>query len=251
MTPLRLSLIACPVFRPELEVLVPKAKTSVTIRYLDMALHEGAAKTLCTALQAAIDETSTPQSDAIALAYGLCNRGIIGLAARSVPVVIPRAHDCLGILLGGTACYLAQLDAEPGTYYQSAGWLAQAREDGQLRQQNMVLGTADAANREELIAKYGEENAQYLIEQFAQFTRHYTRLAFISTPVPKVGQWERAASEMAKGQGWKFERLEGDLAWLRRVLEGEWSEMDFLALQPGERVALRGDAQIIGVEPAT
>ena len=247
---MRLTVIACPVFQPELEVLLPEAKTSVTVRYLEMALHEGAAQTLCAALQAAIDETGPGQCEAVALAYGLCNRGIIGLTARSLPLVIPRAHDCLGILLGGTGSYLAQLEAEPGTYFQSAGWLAQARADGQMYQQNMVLGTASAATREELVAKYGAENADYLLEQFAQFTRHYSRLAFISTPVPTVEHWAQTAQQTARARGWKFERLPGDLGWLRRLLNADWPDREFLTLKPGQRVALRGDAQLIAAETA-
>jgi hypothetical protein len=44
--------------------------------------------------------------------------------------------------------------------------------------------------------------------------------------------------------------LPGDLGWLRRLVNADWNEREFLTLKPGQRVALRHDAQLIGAEPA-
>jgi len=248
MSRLRLHIIACAVFQRELEMLAAEATTELTFRQLDMGLHEGPAENLRTALQGAIDAIPAGECDAIAIAYGLCNRGIIGLQARSAPVVLPRTHDCIGMLLGGTQCYLAQLEAQPGTYFQSAGWLEHLPAGEAVRQQ-MSFGPNITVTREQLAAKYGGENADYLLEQFTKFTQHYGRLAFISTPVPEAAKWEEVAREIARKRGWKFERLPGDLGWLRRLINAEWNEREFLTLKPGKRVGLRTDAQIIGAEP--
>jgi hypothetical protein len=246
----RLHVIACPVFQRELEVLAAEAPAPFTTRLLDMALHEGAAENLRAALQRAIDETTPEQGDSVALAYGLCNRGIIGLRARALPVVVPRAHDCIGMLLGSTRCYLEQLDSQPGTYFQSTGWLEHSPATGEMRQQNVSFGPGSTVTREELAARYGEENADYLLEQFQLFTRHYGRLAFIATPVPQAAQWEEQSREIARTRGWAFERLPGDLGWLRRLVRGDWNEREFLRLNPGQRIGLRHDDQLIAAEPA-
>ena len=74
------------------------------------------------------------------------------------------------------------------------------------------------------------------------------RLAFISTPVANAEARERKAGEIARAQGWRFEKLPGDLGWLRRLVDGDWNEKEFLTLQPGQRVALRYDEQVIGAE---
>jgi hypothetical protein len=250
MNRLRLLVIACPVFQRELEVLATEARTGFTTRHLDMGLHERSADNLRAALQAAVDEVAPGQGDAIALAYGLCNRGIVGLQARALPVVIPRAHDCIGMLLGGTRCYLAQLESQPGTYFQSAGWLEHSPANGGMRQQNLPFGPGSTITREQLVEKYGEENADYLLEQFTNLTRHYQRLAFIATPVPGAAKWEEEARQTARARGWKFERLAGDLGWLRRLVNAEWNDREFLTLKPGERVILRYDEQLIGTEQA-
>jgi hypothetical protein len=248
MSRLRLHVIACPVFQRELELLAASARSVVTLQHLDMGLHEGSAENLRAALQAAIDAVSAGQCDAIAIAYGLCNRGVIGLQARTVPVTIPRAHDCIGMLLGSSRCYLAQLEAQPGTYFQSAGWLENSPANDEVRRQNFTFGPNTNVTRDQLVEKYDAENADYLREQFQNFTQHYERLAFIETPVPAGKKWEAAARDLAQQRGWQFEKLPGDLGWLRRLLDADWNEHEFLKLNPGERVGLRSDAQLIGAE---
>ena len=59
------------------------------------------------------------------------------------------------------------------------------RAGGEIRQQNFTFGPNSNVTREQLVEKYGEENADYLLEQFNNFTRHYERLAYIATPVPR------------------------------------------------------------------
>lgn len=248
MNCLRLHVIACPVFQRELELLAAEAGTDLTFRHLDMGLHEGSGGDLRVALQQAIDAVPTGSCDVIAIAYGLCNRGIVGLEARQLPVVIPRAHDCIGMLLGSSRSYLAQLEAQPGTYFQSPGWLEHSPATGALRPQDLPFSPGVTATRDELVAKYGEENADYLLEEFSKFTKHYQRLAYIATPTPKSEQWEESARTIAGMRGWKFERLPGELGWLRRMLNAEWEEREFLKLNPGERVGLCSDDRLIVAE---
>ena len=247
---MRLHVIACPVFQREIELLAVDSPTRLTTRHLEMGLHERPAENLHAALQSAIDATKADECDAIAIAYGLCNRGIVGLRARGIPVVIPRAHDCIGMLLGSGKKYLAELDAQPGTYFQSAGWLENSQPGGELRPLNLTFGPNSNVTRQQLVEKYGEENADYLIGQFNNFTRHYKRLAYIATPVPGAAQWEAAARQTAQAKGWAFDKLPGDLGWLRHLLNAEWSEAEFLVLQPGQRAGLRSDDQLIGADPA-
>jgi hypothetical protein len=249
MSRLRLHVIACKVFGQELAVLAGDAKTEAQIQYLEIGLHTGPADQLRAVLQSAIDAVASDHFDAIALAYGLCNLGIVGLQARTLPVVVPRAHDCIGMLLGGSQRYLAQLESHPGTYFQSPGWLEHIPADRVLRQQNVPVAPGLKLSKEELIARYGAENAAYLLDQFASLNRNYHRLAFISTRVPEAEKWEHAAGEIAREQGWAFDRLPSDLGWLRRLINGDWNEREFLTLKPGERVGLCYDSQLIAVEP--
>jgi len=242
----RLAVIACPSLKPELAMLAGECANEIGLSTLEMALHQRSAPALNKALQQAIDDTGS--ADAILIAYGLCNRGVVGLVARAVPVVIPRAYDCIGILLGSGQRYRDELAAEPGTYFQSAGWLEHAAPDA--RQPDFTFGPNSNVTRERLVERYGEDNADYLLEQFEGFTKHYERLAYIATAVPQAGLWQREAEALATKRTWRFERLEGDLGWLRRLLSGEWNEREFLVVRPGERVVLAGGDRLISAEPA-
>ena len=248
MDRLRLTVIACSSLRPELEMLAAEAKTAITLRHLEMGLHQRSASALHGALQSAIEAET--DCDAIVIGYGLCNRGIVGLTARRMPVVFPRAHDCIGMLLGGSRRYLAQLEAQPGTYFQSAGWLENSPADADVRQPDFTFGPNSNVTHERLAKRYGDDNAGYLLEQFDGLTRHYDRLAYIATSAPASARWEEAAKKIAADRNWKFERLPGDLGWLRRLLNAEWNEREFLTLRPGERVVATFDELLIGTEPA-
>jgi len=244
----RLLLVACRVFERELEVLGRSAKTEMQIHYVEIALHEQPGAQLRAALQEEINSVPEEDYDAVGLGYGLCNRGLVGLKAHGLPVIIPRAHDCLGMLLGSSKRYLAELEKEPGTYFQSCGWIEHLPADRTIRP--MAAGGEMSVKKEEFVAKFGEEAAQFLMEEYAKFTQHYKRLVFISTPVAKLDERERKAEEIARQQGWKFERLPGDMGWLRRLVDGEWDDKEFLVLKPHEKVALSYGDGLISAEPA-
>ena len=217
-----------------------EAKNVVSVSPLEMGLHRSPTSRLRSALQDIIDKTSSKDFDAIVLAYGLCGRGVVGLKARSLPVVIPRAHDCIGIFFGNEN-YLSMLKSQPGTYFQSPGWLENMPFDGTMLDMPEL-----PQKREELVKRYGEDNADYLLEQFARFTRDYQRLAFISTPVDRAQEWEHQAMELARQQKWNFEKFFSNVDWLRRLLNGNWDERDFLTVRPGRSVGLCHDGRLIG-----
>jgi hypothetical protein len=59
--------------------------------------------------------------DVVVLGYGRC-QALDRLGDRfRVPVLRPRAEDCIGVLLGQDN-YQAALDEEPGTWFLSPGW---------------------------------------------------------------------------------------------------------------------------------
>jgi hypothetical protein len=239
----RLSVIACPSLRADLTMLATERNAILSFHHLESGLHEYPADKLRAALQAAIDQTT--DCDAILVCYGLCSRSVVGISARQVPVVIPRAHDCIGILLGSCKRYLAELDRHPGTYFQSAGWIKAMRSGPQPQ---FTFGPNRNVTREDLTEHYGAEAADFLMGEFAGFTRYYRRLAYIATPVGDAQKWEAEARSIASARGWAFDRLDGNTGWMKRMLDGDWQEHEFLILQPGTRVALAADERLILAE---
>jgi len=236
----RLHIIACPSLRSDLLQLAAEVESQIAFRHLENGLHERPAHEMRQALQTAIDQTT--DCDAVVVAYGLCSRSVVGVTARDIPVVVPRAHDCIGLMLGSTQRYLGEIASNPGTYFQSAGWLQAVRGGAQPR---FTFGPNSNVTREKLAEQYGEEAADYLMEQFKGFTQHYERLAYIATPVADGPKWEAEARAIAAEQKWAFERLDADTGWMRRLLEGDWQESEFLVLEPGQTVVLTADERLI------
>ncbi len=117
-------------------------------------------------LQSAIDIASDDAErhyDAIVLAYGLCGRATDGLIARRVPLVIPRAHDCITLFLGGRTLYQQQFSDHPGTYWYVRDYVE--RKTGSTALSLGADGYDDvAALYDEYVIKYGKDNADYLME---------------------------------------------------------------------------------------
>jgi hypothetical protein len=79
-------------------------------------------------------------------------------------------------------------------------------------------------------------------------TRNYGQLTFIQTGIEPDDRFERQTEERASALGWKYEKLEGDLSLLTRLVDGPWSEEEFLVLQPGQRLETSFDEAIIKAE---
>ena len=101
---------------------------------------------------------------------------------------------------------------------------------------------------EELIRKYGEDNGRYLYEEMKRYQSQYRKLTYIETGLEPDGSFVAEAAAEAQENGWSFERMPGDLAWLRRLVDGEWAEAEFLVVEPGRRIAASYDTAVIATE---
>jgi Protein of unknown function (DUF1638) len=247
---MRLYAIACDVVARPVYLCAARSPHVVDIRLFERGLHNEP-KDLRTRLQAAIDEAPA-SADAVVLGYGLCGGATAGIVARDRPVVLPRAHDCITLFLGARERYMAEVTDRPATYWYVADQLE--RNDGyQAGAGGLAIGSdTDAqveATRSEYVAKYGEDNADYLMEVLGGWRAHYGRAAFVAMDVADETRPEAEAREEAERRGWAFERLEGSLVLLRRLIDGDWDQ-DMLVLQPGERLAMSYDDDVVKAIPA-
>jgi hypothetical protein len=249
---MKLLVIACDVLARPVYLCAARSPHVVDIVLFARGLHNEPA-TLRDRLQAAIDAAPAGY-DAIMLGYGLCGGATAGIVARDVPVVLPRAHDCITLFLGARERYEAQVRDTPATYWYVADQLE--RKDGYRPGGPLGLGIGGDSDdeleaiRAEYVEKYGEDNADYLMEVMGAWRTHYGRAAFVGLGVVEESAAEAYAREQADRRGWAFESIEGSMVLLRRLIDGAW-DADMLTLQPGERLAMSYDADVVKAVPVT
>ena len=220
----------------------------VDVQLLERGLHNTPA-VLRGRLQGQIDTAASQGYDAIVLAYGLCGQATAGLVARGVPLVIPRAHDCITLFLGSRARYNEQFLSQPGTYWYTLDYLERRQDSSASLALGLGSDTDLRAVYEEYVQKYGKDNADYLMEVMGAWQSHYQRAAYIDLGIGDGSLVETQAQAEASRRGWVFERMVGDLVLIRRLIQGDWGDGetgDFLILQPGQALSMTYDDNIIG-----
>ncbi|MCG3198617.1 MAG: DUF1638 domain-containing protein [Candidatus Omnitrophica bacterium] len=244
---MRYKLISCEVFHRELCACAAKSPHSVDLEFLPKGLHDFGGRKMLEPIQFAVNRSEGLGYDAILIGYGLCNNGLNGLVARSIPVVLPRAHDCITVFLGSRKRYAEYFEDHPGTYFKTTGWIERSNLSGQQTQLSMETAIQANLSYPALVAKYGEDNARYLLEQLCG-PGHYRRLAFIEMGVEPNSSFEEQTRREAEERGWTFEKVAGDIGMLQRLVNGVWSDEEFLVVQPGHKVVARYDDRVIVAE---
>ncbi|MBI4024794.1 MAG: DUF1638 domain-containing protein [Verrucomicrobia bacterium] len=249
--PLRLKLISCEVFLREMCVAIARSPNKVDIEFLPKGLHDIGCAGMLQRMQAVLDAVDESQHDAVVFGYGLCNNGLSGLTARGIPIVIPRAHDCITLFLGSKERYLEYFTDHPGVYFKTSGWVERGEVNGELKQLSISRKTGMDSNFEELVAKYGEDNAKFLWEELCNTSKNYGQFTFIEMGIEPNSSFEQKTREDAAARGWKFEKVRGDMSMIQRLLDGQWDNKEFLVVPPGHKVVARYDEGIITAEKVT
>ncbi len=231
-----LKLIACNVFTREACLVVAESPHVVDLEFTELGEHVHS-DTLRTMLQARIDATEQAgkRYDAIVLGFGICGNATVGVRARSIPLVLPRAHDCCTVLLGSRQMFQAHFKDNPSTPFSSAGYIE--RGSYYLRQEDghgtVFYGDVYKA----YVEQYGEENARYIME-----TMHpkqegaEDRAVFIDVPETRHLGYEARFREKAAEDGKTVTTLPGNVGLLRRLVAGAWDPAEFLVVQPGQTI---------------
>lgn len=231
-----LKLIACNVFTRELCLAIAESPHTIDMEFTELGEHVHP-ETLKASLQTRIDAAcqTGKRYDAILLGFGICGNATIGLQARGVPLVLPRAHDCCTVLLGSRETFATHFKDNPSTPFSSAGYLE--RGDYFLRkvEGNEQVQYGDVYKT--YVEQYGEENARYIMEAMhPKAEGGESRAVFIDVPELRPLGCEVHFREKAKAEGLRVETLPGNLVLLRKLVAGSWDPAEFLVLQPGQAI---------------
>ena len=242
---MRLKVIACKVLFREISVLAGKSNNIIDTTFLRQDFHDQP-ELLRKKLQDAIDRLDAGDDeyshrckygvnsfDAILLAYGLCSNAVEKLVSKKYPLVIPRAHDCITLLLGSAKTYKHYFDDNPGTYWASIGWQENSILPGKERYQTML---------EKYCELYGPENGEYLMEMEQSWLTKYNRFTYVDWPQFKEKdrsrQLKQEVKQAAEYLSWEYNELTGDSSLMTDFLEGNWDDERFLIVPPGKSITV-------------
>lgn len=211
---LRLTVIACSMMKDELTAL---NSPGVRFEFLETGLHRTPDK-MPPAIQEKINQVDG-SSDYVVLGYGLCGNGIVGVKAGKQPLVIPKAHDCISLLLGSRETYRREQKKAPGTIYLTKGWIDE--------------GKPPLVAFEEYVQRLGKEKAEWGIRIEYE---HYTRVVLVDTGAFDMAFYRNQARANAAFLGLAYSEIKGSPAYFEKMVAGQWSEDEFVILPPGEQV---------------
>jgi len=234
---MRIHIIACRIFTRELSFLAAKSDNQIELTWVGRGLHNTPDKLRCR-LTGALDELYEQletgelehRPDFIVLGYGLCSKAVAGLRCRDIPLVIPRVDDCIALFMGSQERYLKEFSEAKGAYWLNSGWIEQSAR---------LFDSDDMKRRKwlEYAERFGEDNADYLIEVESSWEKNYSTLGYIHSEVHDSADNLRRAGEEAERKNWRLRELDGDLRLLKMMVDGTWNEEEFLILKPGQVIA--------------
>lgn len=242
---MNIKLIACEILYREFCHAAAGAPHKVDVEFLPKGLHDVGTEKMQAGLIEALDQVDQSRYDAVALGYGLCNNGIVGLGLEHIPLVVPRAHDCITLFLGCRHRYEEYFFANGGVYFKTSGWIERGEGLDQFTESAARKQLGLPATYEEMVAQFGEDNARYLQEQLGDLTVNYDRIAYIAMGLPADAQFETVAQSQADEKEWGFERLEGDMSLIHALLSGNWDNDLFLVVPPGGKIEPSYNADIV------
>jgi len=245
---MKLKLISCEVFYREMCAAVARSQNRVDAEFLPKGLHDLPCADMRKRLQDALDRVDPAEYDAVVLGYGLCNNGLHHVEAGEIPLVLPRAHDCMTLFMGSRRRYRQYFDDHLGVYFLTSGWIERGEVTGELKQLSIGHASGMDMTYEELVARYGEDNAKYLQETLCNTEKNYRQITFIEMGVEPDDHFEQESQRRACQRGWKFEKLQGDMSMIQRLVDGPWDNDEFLVVQPGGRIIARYDELIVEAE---
>ena len=192
------------------------------------------------ALQEKIDAVDPEKYEAVLLVYGLCNYGIKGLHA-GIPIVVPRAHDCITLLMGSKEKYKDYFFGNPGTLFMSSGWIE--RSSG-------ADGSLDSSIPAKLgmhldYSEYDEEEVEYLKGILGDWVKNYSQYTLIDNGIGDMPYYEAHVKGLAADRGWRYEKAAGDVSLIQGLMDGNWDPERYLVVPPLHKIKATYEDDIV------
>lgn len=197
---------------------------NIPVTFMEYGFHR-TPDLMTPALQEQLDRIAEPS--VVIIGYGLCGNGLANLKSGRHTLIIPRADDCITLLLGSYQSYMTEFNAEPGTYYLTKGWLES--------------GSHPLKEYRDLLEKYDKETADWIIDE--QY-RNYKRIVLVAPNQQELDAYRDKAREVAdfcqERWNYHYEERIGSEDYVKKLMTVAYqlseSTDDFLVIPPGGEV---------------
>lgn len=205
-------IIACKTIENELLSAMDITGCHDEILWLESGLHN-VPKILHHAIQSALDQCADAKR--VMLAMGYCGNSVVGLKTGAYDLIMPRADDCISILLYSDPSQASIARRRNATYFMTEGWLKGERNIWR--------------EYEYAIAKYGEVRGKWI---FDTLFRNYDALALLDTGCFPLEAARQETAGIAQKLGLRYEEVAGETGYLEQLLLGPWPDDRFLRVPP-------------------
>ncbi|MBT3175886.1 MAG: DUF1638 domain-containing protein [Desulfobacula sp.] len=205
-------IISCKVFKPELTAL---GIAESRIIYLEQDLHQDPGKLHenVSAAVACLEQNSSIHS--VILLYGYCGGGLADLISSRLRLIIPLAHDCIPLILGGCP----DEGCDPA-FFLSPGWIDH--------------GLTPLTEYFEALEKYGQKDALWL---GMEILKNYKEVVLVETLAGIQPRHLEYTQQMAALFQLSVRQVTADKTWLVNLLSENFCEQ-VLTVYPGDAICL-------------
>jgi len=212
----QLGIIACDIIRSEVERVI--GDRDIPLKILDFSLHVNP-KEMPGKLNEEIRSMTGTGCGRIALGYGLCCNGTVGVGSGT-GLVMPRCHDCVSMLLGSTERYYRMFNEYKGTLFLS---------DGQFRCGLDPLTVFE----EKYVPRLGEKKA---LKGLRLEYEHYKTACLINNGVGNLREYRERARANAALIGLEYMETEAGLGYFEGLIDGPRPDGEYISISAGEKI---------------
>lgn len=214
----RCAVVACSVMSLELEAVI--GDRPIELHLLEQGLHN-TPKIMPGRIQDKINEILAAGPKRIMLGYGLCSNGIVGVGGGASPLVAPRCHDCISLLLGSAQRYQEVFRQYPGTFFLTAGW---------IKEQDDPLACVENKYAPRLGLKKAMRGMELELA-------NYKHICYIDNGVGDVENARARTRENCRAFKKNYLELSGTLDYFKALVSDRPQPSGaFISLAPGERI---------------